>query len=103
LPTHTLLPSTRFPYTTLFRSAILAPLALFAWWLLSHLLRNSDGRQSRPRPTSTLWLLAPLLPLSAWYAYHYLRTGFVFGNPEFRSEEHTSELQLLAYLVCRLL
>ena len=64
-------------------TAILAPLALFAWWLLSHLLRNSDGRQSRPRPTSTLWLLAPLLPLSAWYAYHYLRTGFVFGNPEF--------------------
>lgn len=24
-----------------------------------------------------------LLPLALWYAYHYARTGFVFGNPEF--------------------
>ncbi len=24
-----------------------------------------------------------MLPLSLWYAYHYSRTGFVFGNPEF--------------------
>src|SRR5205823_13047501 len=28
---------------------------------------------------------------------------FNFFNPSFRSEEHTSELQSLAYLVCRLL
>ena len=26
---------------------------------------------------------ANLLPLAAWFAYHYLRTGYVFGNPEF--------------------
>src|SRR2546425_6249921 len=40
------------------------------------------------------------------------KIGIMFGNPEtttggralkFRSEEHTSELQSLAYLVCRLL
>src|SRR3989441_1593113 len=28
---------------------------------------------------------------------------YLFGTPETRSEEHTSELQSLAYLVCRLL
>lgn len=28
-------------------------------------------------------LLVPVLVLAAWYAYHYARTGFVFGNPEF--------------------
>ncbi len=28
-------------------------------------------------------LLIPALPLSLWYAYHYARTGYVFGNPEF--------------------
>jgi hypothetical protein len=28
-------------------------------------------------------LLAPVLVLCAWYAYHYARTGYVFGNPEF--------------------
>jgi hypothetical protein len=29
------------------------------------------------------WLAASALPLIAWYGYHYARTGFVFGNPEF--------------------
>ena len=28
-------------------------------------------------------LLLPLLPLALWLAYHYHRTGYVFGNPEF--------------------
>jgi len=28
-------------------------------------------------------LLTPVLVLSLWYAYHYARTGYVFGNPEF--------------------
>ncbi len=28
-------------------------------------------------------LLASLLPLCIWYAYHWRRTGFVFGNPEY--------------------
>ena len=30
-----------------------------------------------------LALLAPLLPLAAWYGYHFHKTGFIFGNPEF--------------------
>jgi hypothetical protein len=28
-------------------------------------------------------LLTPVVVLSLWYAYHYSRTGYVFGNPEF--------------------
>ena len=28
-------------------------------------------------------LLAPVVVLALWYAYHYSRTGYVFGNPEF--------------------
>jgi hypothetical protein len=28
-------------------------------------------------------LLPPVVVLSLWYAYHYARTGYVFGNPEF--------------------
>jgi hypothetical protein len=28
-------------------------------------------------------LAASLLPLVLWFAYHYSRTGFIFGNPEF--------------------
>ena len=26
---------------------------------------------------------APVVPLACWYAYHYAKTGFLFGNPEF--------------------
>ena len=32
---------------------------------------------------TTLPLALSALPLALWYSYHYLRTGRVFGNPEF--------------------
>ncbi|HLW85868.1 MAG TPA: hypothetical protein VKR60_11695 [Candidatus Sulfotelmatobacter sp.] len=81
-------------------TAILAPLALFAWEILRRMLANrfdaanssTRGAQpvvesgqrtgSRSAPLFTA-LLVPLLPLVAWYVYHYSRTGYVFGNPEF--------------------
>src|SRR5205823_12673786 len=66
--------STLFPYTTLFRSRR---------WSIS---RCSCPRASRARACSTR--CTPCSPCT-W-------------TPS-RSEEHTSELQSLAYLVCRLL
>jgi 4-amino-4-deoxy-L-arabinose transferase-like glycosyltransferase len=29
------------------------------------------------------WLSSCALPLAGWYAWHYAKTGFLFGNPEF--------------------
>ena len=29
------------------------------------------------------WLSSCIVPLAAWYGYHYTKTGFLFGNPEF--------------------
>jgi len=29
------------------------------------------------------WLGSCVLPLAAWYGYHYFKTGYLFGNPEF--------------------
>jgi len=29
------------------------------------------------------WLSSCVLPLAGWYAYHFSKTGFLFGNPEF--------------------
>ncbi len=29
------------------------------------------------------WLTSCLVPLAAWYGFHYFKTGFLFGNPEF--------------------
>jgi hypothetical protein len=69
-------------------TAVLAPLALFAWELLCrcavvHRNRCVHGE----KPVSNKWglasLLLPLLLLILWYGYHYLRTGYVFGNPYF--------------------
>src|SRR2546425_5231072 len=67
--------STLFPYTTLFRS---------------HLAKQADGA------------------VLATYGDTYVLATAVASqaakkDTDFRSEEHTSELQSLAYLVCRLL
>jgi 4-amino-4-deoxy-L-arabinose transferase-like glycosyltransferase len=52
---------------------------------------------------SLLWLLASALPLALWYAYHYARTGFVFGNPEFFRYNVQSTLHPLRILLALLL
>src|SRR5450755_1694172 len=79
-------------------TAILAPLALFGWELLGYFIRRNwteGGKESRKesrwkeilppedRRSHLLFLLLPVVPLAAWYAYHYAKTGFLLGNPEF--------------------
>jgi hypothetical protein len=49
------------------------------------------------------YLAIPLLPLGLWYAYHYARTGRVFGNPEFfrynvQGTLHTLRIVLALFL-----
>src|SRR2546425_5420333 len=82
--------STLFPYTTLFRSPF-------------------HSASSIPRPatsslSSATWhpaiLCAGSLPAFASTPAFRRRAGVL---AKARSEEHTSELQSLAYLVCRLL
>ena len=46
-----------------------------------------------------LSLLIPLLPLSLWYAYHYSRTGYIFGNPEFFRYNVAATLNPLRFLL----
>jgi hypothetical protein len=77
-------------------TAILASLALAFWEAIGPLARNSsirnlwlvndenDPMQHGWRPARRVAsLLLPALPLGLWYIYHYARTGYVFGNPEF--------------------
>lgn len=68
-------------------TAIIAPLALFVWELVSHQLEKRSHRRlcavPRSRWRDSLTLLIPLAPLAAWFAFHWARAGFVFGNPEF--------------------
>jgi hypothetical protein len=66
-------------------TAILAPLALFGWHLISPLIRRwwPDLASPRDRRSRAFYFLLPVVPLACWYAYHYAKTGFLFGNPEF--------------------
>jgi hypothetical protein len=69
-------------------TALLAPLALLAWEIVCPWIdRRRAGRESLclfRGPRAGRWLLLlPLAPLAAWFAYHFARTGYVFGNPEF--------------------
>jgi hypothetical protein len=44
-------------------------------------------------------LLVPIIPLALWYAFHYWRTGFVFGNPEFFRYNVKATMQPLRVLL----
>src|SRR5262249_36593205 len=44
-------------------------------------------------------LMSPLIPLFIWYTYHYLKTGYVFGNPEYFRYNVASTLSLPRFLL----
>src|SRR2546425_5484690 len=81
--------STLFPYTTLFRSMIghHAQAIVMAGWAASH------GASPSVRTLAARIINAQRDEIA--FMQQWLRNR--------RSEEHTSELQSLAYLVCRLL
>ena len=92
-------------------TALLAPLALLAWeWACAwadreershHRVTESQCKSKNEvqhvfsvplclrgeiygrRWQATASLITPAAVLSVWYAYHYAKTGYVFGNPEF--------------------
>ena len=92
-------------------TALLAPLALLAWeWACAwanrgershHTVTESQRKSKNEVPKvfsvalclrgeiygwrwqATAWLITPAAVLTVWYAYHYAKTGYVFGNPEF--------------------
>src|SRR5690242_4511555 len=72
-------------------TAIIAPLSLAGWEIVRRIpsVRERIQRWSAgTEPTRGAgWriaaLLIPVVPLVLWYGYHYSRTGYVFGNPEF--------------------
>jgi hypothetical protein len=99
-------------------TAILTPCALLAWEILPLLLRrNRDVGTATPgcpvEQSSTaalahgtpsiakrfFLLLIPVLPLALWYAYHFARTGYVFGNPEFFRYNVAATLHPLRFLL----
>jgi 4-amino-4-deoxy-L-arabinose transferase-like glycosyltransferase len=62
-------------------TAIAVPLTLAVVSLVEGFRDCPPARVRQWRESA--WLLSCLLPLAGWYAWHYLKTGFLFGNPEF--------------------
>jgi hypothetical protein len=88
-------------------TAVLAPLALLAWdWVCpwtAQVFKAKVCLHGRHWPAAVA-LLTPVAVLALWYAYHYARTGYVFGNPEFfryNVESTISPLRILLALGLR--
>ena len=77
-------------------TSIITPLTLAAFELAA------GFRKTRPIRLRSCQLAAAycfcLLPLGAWYTYHRVKTGFLFGNPEFLRYNATSTLEPLRIL-----
>jgi 4-amino-4-deoxy-L-arabinose transferase-like glycosyltransferase len=81
-------------------TAIVTPLALALW---EAILLLQDRRQPAQPSSHLHWLtalVAPVAPLTAWYAYHKHRTGFIFGNPEFLRYNATANLNAYRIALC---
>jgi len=93
-------------------TAILAPVALLAWELLRRLMprnrlltflgrKGEESRSGGAKVSSAL--LLSFLPLALWYGYHFLHTGYVFGNPEFFRYNIAATLNPLRFVLALVL
>jgi len=94
-------------------TAILAPVGLACWealrfaapkWeLLRGLWTDSGAEFGSQWSRRIVPLLLPVVPLALWFAYHYARTGYVFGNPEFFRYNVAATLNPLRFLLALVL
>lgn len=85
-------------------TAIVIPITLAVLSVITALRRPAPARGRWFRESA--WLAASILPLVAWYAWHYVKTGFVFGNPEFlryNAEANMTPVRMLAAFGHRIL
>lgn len=81
-------------------TAIVTPAALALWEAALFIRERRVAALRRTRSRWIIPLLIPIVPLAAWYAYHFHRTGFVFGNPEFLRYNATANLGLHRIALC---
>jgi 4-amino-4-deoxy-L-arabinose transferase-like glycosyltransferase len=85
-------------------TAIVIPLALAAVSLVEAVRSHQAARRGLLKETA--WLSSCVLPLAAWYAWHYAKTGFLFGNPaylRYNAQANLSPVRFLAAFGHRIL
>ena len=91
-------------------TAIIAPISLAGWELVRFFVRGRSTRfwrggvegasNTRAHVAARIGcLIFAVLPLAGWYGYHFLRTGYVFGNPEFFRYNVSSTLNPVRFLL----
>src|SRR3712207_9057731 len=95
--------STLFPYTTLFRSALGADgvVAGTRFWATHQAAVSRAAHARALATTGDATRRTSVYDIVRGKDWPPVYTGRVLAN-DFRSEEHTSELQSRQYLVCRL-
>lgn len=81
-------------------TAIVTPAALALWETILLIRERRLANRLRDHSGWIVALVFPILPLLAWYAYHYHRTGFVFGNPEYLRYNATANLDAHRIALC---
>jgi hypothetical protein len=71
-----------------FTAAVLSKETAVAIPLTLAVVRAVEGFRAGPPVRHRLWkeaawLASCVVPLAAWYGWHYARTGYLFGNPQF--------------------
>jgi hypothetical protein len=81
-------------------TAIAIPLTLAAIGVADAIRAQKQGRSNLVpvRLKEAAWMTSCIVPLACWYAWHYAKTGFLFGNPEFLRYNAQSTLDPLRFL-----
>jgi 4-amino-4-deoxy-L-arabinose transferase-like glycosyltransferase len=77
-------------------TAIIIPFTLVAANLFAVFRAPKPDRGRLLRESG--WLASCILPLAAWYGWHYAKTGFLFGNPEYLRYNAQSNFDLVRFL-----
>jgi hypothetical protein len=85
-------------------TAVVIPLTLATVNIAESFRLGGTGRGKLWREAA--WLSSCVLPLAGWYTYHYAKTGFLFGNPEYlryNAEATLTPVRMLAAFGHRIL
>ncbi|MHB8301877.1 MAG: glycosyltransferase family 39 protein [Acidobacteriaceae bacterium] len=77
-------------------TAIVTPLALAGWHLWESRRKPANAAGHWRMATQ---LIAPVAPLVGWYAYHFHKTGYIFGNPQFVRYNAVLTLHVLRFVL----